>query len=71
MSFGPPVGKHFSAYLKGDCLSHRSVAVIKHHDQSDLEKEGFLWACGSRGISVHDGRARDKAAGAQRKELTS
>lgn len=35
-----------------DYLSYFSVAVIKIHDQDNLEKEEFIRAYGSKGIRI-------------------
>lgn len=37
---------------------HFSVAVIKHHDQDNLQKKEFIWAYSSRELRVHDGRVK-------------
>ena len=29
-------------------VSDSSIVMIKHHDQGDLEKKGFIWGCESR-----------------------
>lgn len=37
------------------CLIYCSVAVLEHHDQDNLQKEGVLVYV-SRGVRVHQGR---------------
>lgn len=34
--------------------------MIKYHDGGNLEKEGFIWAHGSRGIGNHHGREQQE-----------
>lgn len=36
--------------LTGKYLSCFSIAVLKHHDQENLQKEAFNWAYGFRGL---------------------
>ena len=33
------------------CISYFSTAVIKHHDQGNLEKEEFIWAYSFKGVN--------------------
>ena len=53
----------FSALLSlhDVCISYIYIAVIKYHDQGNLQKELFIWSYSSRGIRVHpDGRYDSK-----------
>lgn len=45
-----------SVYILGWCISYSSVVVMKYHNQSNLWKEGLIWAYGSRGIRIHFGK---------------
>jgi hypothetical protein len=40
------------------CITYFSVAVIKHHDQGNLQNEGYVWAYSSRGIKVHQNHSQ-------------
>lgn len=53
----------FSSILEHDCIGHFSVDMIRHDDQSELEKEESIWAYGSR-ERIHNDR-ESKAAGDQ------
>jgi hypothetical protein len=33
------------------CISYFFTAVIKHHDQGNLEKEEFIWAYSFKGVN--------------------
>lgn len=57
----------FSSILEHDCTGHLSVDMIRHDDQSELEKEESIWAYDSRG-RIHNDR-ESKAAGYQGREL--
>ena len=35
------------------CINYFSIAVIKQHDQGNLEKEGLIWPYGSIRIKLH------------------
>lgn len=37
------------------CLHKLSVAVVKHGDQKDVGKKGFLWSYSSKELRVHHG----------------
>lgn len=40
----------------GLCTCYFSVAVIKHHAESNLYKEKFIWTYGFRQIRIHSVR---------------
>jgi hypothetical protein len=48
------------------CFSYVSSAVVKHHDQGNLEKKEFIWGLWFPRVMVHsvgDSRIADMAAG--------
>lgn len=36
------------------CLSHISIAVIRHQDQGNLEKKEYIWGLQLPTVRVHD-----------------
>lgn len=40
------------------CISYLTMPVKRHHDQGNLQKEVFIWAYDSRGVSVHHHHGR-------------
>ena len=44
-------------------IKYFSMAVIKHHDQDNLEKEELIWVWNSREIQVHNGREATHVSG--------
>lgn len=45
-----------STYILGGCMSCSSIGMVKYHNQGNLQKEGLIWAYGSRGIRVYFGK---------------
>lgn len=50
---------------KSRYASHFSIAVIKHHDGGNAQKEGVFAAYGSRWIRVHHHDGSEQAAGSR------
>lgn len=40
-------------YPESKYISYSSVAVIKHHDAGNLQKEGFIWGLVFQRVRIH------------------